>query len=80
VVVSAVKLLAVFLIIAGVAGLAMGSISYTKTTHAAKVGPFNFAVDEKKTVNIPLWAGIVAIVGGAAMLVVPRGALKGDSI
>ena len=77
---NALKLLALVLIIAGVAGLAMGSISYTKTTHAAKVGPFNFAVDEKKTVNIPLWAGIVAIVGGAAMLVLPRRVLKGDSL
>jgi uncharacterized membrane protein YidH (DUF202 family) len=69
---SAIKLVAVLLIIAGVAGLAMGSISYTKTTHAAKVGPFNFAVDEKKTVNIPLWAGIAAVVAGGAMLVVPK--------
>lgn len=69
---SALKLLAIVLIIAGVVGLAMGSISYTKTTHAAKIGPFNFAVDEKKTVNIPLWAGIAAVLAGAAMLVVPR--------
>lgn len=69
---SALKLVAIVLIVAGVAGLAMGSISYTKTTHAAKVGPFNFAVDEKKTVNIPLWAGIAAILAGAALLVVPR--------
>jgi len=72
VVVSAIKLVAVLLIIAGVAGLAMGSISYTKTTHAAKIGPFNFAVDEKKTVNIPLWAGIAAVVAGGAMLVVTK--------
>jgi uncharacterized membrane protein YidH (DUF202 family) len=68
---SGIKVVALVLIIAGVAGLAMGSISYTKTTHAAKIGPFNFAVDEKKTVNIPLWAGIAAIVAGAAMLVLP---------
>lgn len=69
---SGIRLVALVLIVAGVAGLAMGSISYTKTTHAAKVGPFNFAVDEKKTVNIPLWAGIAAIVAGGAMLIVPR--------
>jgi len=72
VVVSAIKLVGVLLIIAGVAGLVMGSISYTKTTHAAKIGPFNLAVDEKKTVNIPLWAGIAAVVAGGAMLVVSK--------
>lgn len=70
-VLSGVKLVALILIVAGVAGLAMGSLSYTKTTHAAKVGPFNFAVDEKKTVRIPLWAGIAAILAGAAMLALP---------
>jgi hypothetical protein len=63
---SGIKVVALVLIITGVAGLAMGSISYAKTTHAAKVGPFNFAVDGKKTGNIPLRAGIGAIVAGAA--------------
>ncbi|HET7434250.1 MAG TPA: hypothetical protein VFN10_06000 [Thermoanaerobaculia bacterium] len=69
---STLKVVALVLIVAGVTGLVMGSVSYTKTTHAARVGPFNFAVDEKKTINIPLWAGVAAIVAGAAMLFVPK--------
>jgi hypothetical protein len=69
---SGLRIVALILIIAGVVGLAMGSISYTKTTHEAKVGPFDFSVKEKKTVNVPLWAGIAAILAGAAMLVVPK--------
>jgi uncharacterized membrane protein YidH (DUF202 family) len=69
---SGLKIVALVLIIAGVVGLAMGSISYTRTTHATKVGPFSFAVEEKKSVNVPLWAGIAAIVAGVALFVLPK--------
>ena len=60
---SPLKILAIVLIVAGIAGLVYGNISYTKTTHEAKVGPFDLSVKEKKTVNVPLWAGIAAIAG-----------------
>jgi heme/copper-type cytochrome/quinol oxidase subunit 2 len=76
---SALRLLAIVLIVAGIAGLVLGAFTYTTATHEANVGPIALSVKEKKTVNIPLWAGIVAIAGGAAMLVVPRRALKRDS-
>ena len=69
---SAVKLLAVVLIVAGIAGLAYGKFSYTKANHEAKIGPFDLSVQEKKTVNIPLWAGIAAIAGGVVLLVIPK--------
>jgi uncharacterized membrane protein YdcZ (DUF606 family) len=70
--VSAPKVVAVVLIVAGIAGLVYGKVSYTKATHEAKLGPFDFSVKEKRTVNVPLWAGIAAIVAGALLLVVPR--------
>jgi uncharacterized membrane protein YdcZ (DUF606 family) len=69
---SAIKIIAIVLIVAGIAGLVYGKFSYTKATHEAKIGPFDLAVKEKKTVNIPLWAGIAAIVAGALILVVPK--------
>jgi len=72
VVVSAVKIVAIILIIAGIAGLMYGKFTYTKATHEAKLGPIDLSVKEKKTVNIPLWAGIAAIVAGALLLVVPK--------
>ena len=65
---NALKLLAVLLIVAGALGLAYGSFSYTKQTHEAKLGPIELSVTEKQTVNIPVWAGIAAIVGGGALL------------
>jgi hypothetical protein len=62
------KIIAIVLIVAGVLGLAYGSFTYTKETHDAKVGPIEFSVKDKETVNIPVWAGVGAIVIGAGLL------------
>ena len=67
---NAIKMAAIVLIAAGVLGLAYGSFSYTKDTHEAKLGPLELSVTEKETVNIPVWAGVGAIVIGGALLLV----------
>ena len=67
---SAFKIAAIVLIAAGIIGLVYGGITYSLTTHDAKVGSFEMSIKEKKTVNIPVWAGVGAIVVGGAMLVV----------
>lgn len=67
---NAVKMAAIVLIAAGVLGLAYGSFSYTKDTHEAKLGPIELSVKDKKTVNIPVWAGVGAIVIGGGLLLV----------
>ncbi|MES2635379.1 MAG: hypothetical protein V4669_20600 [Pseudomonadota bacterium] len=66
---SGTKLIAIILIAAGALALVYGGFSYTKETTAVKLGPLELSVKEKETVNIPLWAGIVSIVAGAALLV-----------
>jgi uncharacterized membrane protein YidH (DUF202 family) len=68
---NAVKMLAVVLIVAGILGLVYGSFSFTKETHEAKIGPLELSVKEKETINIPVWAGVGAIVVGAILLLVP---------
>jgi hypothetical protein len=65
---NSVKILAIALIVAGIFALVYGSFSYTKETHEAKVGPFELSVKDKETVNIPVWAGVGAIVAGGALL------------
>lgn len=65
---SAVKIAAIVLIVAGILGLVYGSFSYTKETHEAKLGPLELAVKEKQTVNIPVWGGVGAIVIGGVLL------------
>ncbi|MBU7573467.1 MAG: hypothetical protein ACT6UH_12310 [Hydrogenophaga sp.] len=66
---NAAKLVGIVLIVAGVLGLVYGSFSYTKDTEAVKLGPLELSVKQKETVNVPVWAGVGAIVVGAVLLV-----------
>lgn len=68
---SALRGLAVVLIVVGILGLAYGSFSYTKESHDAKLGPLELSLKEKETVNVPVWVGVGAIVAGAVLLVAP---------
>jgi hypothetical protein len=45
-----------------------GGFSYTKSTQEAKLGPIEFSVKEKETVNVPVWAGVGAIAIGGLLL------------
>ncbi len=63
------KLVAIVLIVAGTLALLYGGFSYTKDTTAVKLGPIELSVKEKQTVNVPIWAGVGAIVVGGLLLV-----------
>ena len=65
---SAIKIVGLALIVAGTLGLVYGNFSYTKETHQTKLGPLEFAVKQKETVNIPKWAGVGAIAVGVLLL------------
>lgn len=65
---NAVKIAAMVLIAGGVLGLVYGGFSYTRDTHEAKLGPIELSVKDKRTVDVPVWAGIGAIVIGGALL------------
>ena len=62
------QIIAIVLIVAGILGLAYGGFSYDKETTGAKLGPIELKVTEKKTVNVPMWVGIGAIVVGGVLL------------
>lgn len=62
------KIVAIVLIIGGVLGLVYGGFSYTKETQEAKIGPIQLSVNETKTVNVPVWAGVAAIVAGGGLM------------
>ena len=68
---SGVKIVGIVLIAAGILGLAYGSFSYTKETHEAKIGSLELSVKDKQTFNVPVWAGVGAIVVGGLLLLVP---------
>jgi hypothetical protein len=63
------KIAAIVLLVAGALGLAYGGFSYTKSTHQADIGPVHLSVDEKQQVNVPVWAGVSALVVGGILLV-----------
>jgi multidrug transporter EmrE-like cation transporter len=64
---NALKIVAIVLVVAGVLGLVYGGFSYTKETHAMKLGPIELSIKEKQNVNVPLWAGIGAILIGGVL-------------
>lgn len=67
---NAIRISAIALIVAGVLALAYGSFSYTQDSHDVKLGPVELSLKEKKTINVPTWAGIAAIVIGGGLLLV----------
>ena len=62
------KIVAIFLMIAGLLGLVYGSFSYTKDKTVVKLGSLELSAKEKETINIPVWAGVGAIVVGGLLL------------
>jgi hypothetical protein len=65
---SGIKIVGIVLIVAGVLALGYGSFTYTKETHDIKLGSVELSVKDKETVNIPVWAGVAAIVAGGLLL------------
>ena len=68
---TSIRITAIVLIVAGALALAYGGFTYTRSTHEAKIGPIELSIDEKQTVNIPIWAGVGAVIGGLLLLLVP---------
>ena len=60
----------VALIVAGTLGLVYGSFSYTRDSHEARLGPIEFTVEDKETVDVPQWAAVGAIAAGGILLLV----------
>ena len=66
-----IKVAAIALIALGVVGLTYGGFSYTRDSSTATMGPMSITVKDQRTVNMPVWAGVGAIVISAGLLLVP---------
>ena len=64
--------LAVILIIIGVIALAYGGFNFTTKEKVAEVGPLKLENDKTHSVPLPPILGVLALVGGVALLVVSR--------
>ncbi len=70
------KIVALLLIVAGLLSLVYGGFSYDRDKTAIKLGPIELKVTEKETVNVPVWAGVGAIVAGGLLLAFGGGKAK----
>jgi hypothetical protein len=64
--------LAVVLIIIGVIAIAYGGFNFTTKEKVAEVGPLKLEKDKTHSVPLPPVLGVLALVGGVALLVVSR--------
>lgn len=66
------KILGIVLIAAGIIALVYGGFTYTQSSHDAQIGPLEFSIQDKETVNIPIWAGAGSVVVGGILLFAGR--------
>ena len=64
-------IVAILLIVGGVLALVYGKLSYTKDFDTLELGPIEFTVKEKETINFPTWLGVGAIAAGGVMMAFP---------
>jgi hypothetical protein len=69
---GALKAGAIVLLTLGLLAVVYGGFTYTRERHTANLGALELTVKDQQRVNIPLWAGVVALVGGAALLLGAR--------
>jgi hypothetical protein len=69
---SGFKLAAIALIAAGVLALTYRTFTYTKDSHTAQLGGLELTVKDRERVDVPVWAGVGALVVGAGMLLSSR--------
>lgn len=65
---NTMKMLGIVLIALGGLALAYGGFTYTRNTHEAKLGPIELSVSDRQTVNVPIGAGVGAVIVGLILL------------
>ena len=65
-----VSIIGVLLIVAGVAALVLGEVSFTKRETVVQIGDAKLDAETRNTYPIPAVAGIASIVAGVVLVVV----------
>jgi hypothetical protein len=66
------KPIAIILIVLGIAMLVFKGFSYTQEKNVADIGPVEINKTEHKTVGWPIYAGVIALLAGGALLIADR--------
>jgi hypothetical protein len=66
------KPLAIILIVLGIAMLIFKGFSYSQEKNVANIGPVEINKTEHKTVDWPIYGGVIALAAGVVLLVVDK--------
>ena len=66
------KVLGIILIVAGILMMVFTQINFTTTKKVVDAGPIQIDKKEDHSVGWPIYAGVIAVVGGIAVLAVGR--------
>jgi uncharacterized membrane protein YidH (DUF202 family) len=66
------KTIGIVLVILGALALVFGGINYNKSRTVLQVGSVNVTATEHKSIPVPAIVGVVALIGGVALLVVGK--------
>jgi hypothetical protein len=68
---SAARIAGIVLIVAGLAGLIFGGISWTEKKTIVDLGPIQATAKEQKSLPIPAVVSGIAVIAGIVLLVIP---------
>ena len=63
-------IIAIILIVVGIAALAYQGITYTTREKVVDLGPIQMTAEKSKTIPLPPILGAIALIGGIVLLVV----------
>ncbi len=66
------QIIGLVLVVIGITALAWGGVFWTDRDKVLDAGPLKVTTEERKGVAIPPVLGIVAVIGGIALLVIPE--------
>jgi hypothetical protein len=66
------KIIAIALLVIGIAMLIWTEVTYTKKEKIVNAGPIQISADRQKTIDWPPYAGAILVVGGVVLLVFSR--------
>ncbi len=66
------KLIGFALLILGIVSLVYGGIHYKDQKTVLEVGDFKATATEQKTIPIPPVVGVIAVIGGVALLLIDK--------
>ena len=70
------KTIGIALVVLGVLALVYGGISYSKNRTVLEVGSMQVTATEQKHIPVPALAGVAALIGGVAILVMGKRGTK----